>query len=157
MLGCWQEAKRADKVSELLVKIRTKLDVEFFDHITAVLREVETASRLLRDLYDLFPIYKSRVSIIMYYLNIVLPSLMRTMRDMMVYIDNDALPPKTQWTLMVERLGEQGGMTLAARFVMYVEALIQMVRLLSRCGISTSAIGQLLRLTPGLHYTIRRP
>ena len=40
--------------------------------------------------------------------------------------------PTTQWTLMVERLGDQGGMSLPTRFVMYVDMLVQLVRLLSR-------------------------
>lgn len=34
--------------------------------------------------------------------------------------------------LMHERLNEQGGMSLALRFVMYVDFLVQCVRLLSR-------------------------
>jgi hypothetical protein len=40
------------------------------------------------------------------------------MRDMMIYIDNDALPASTQWVLLNERLSEEGGMGLATRFVM---------------------------------------
>ena len=36
--------------------------------------------------------------------------------------------------LMHERLNEQGGMSLALRFVMYVDFLVQCVRLLSRWG-----------------------
>lgn len=34
--------------------------------------------------------------------------------------------------LMHERLSEQGGMSLALRFVMYVDFLVQLVRLLMR-------------------------
>jgi hypothetical protein len=132
LLGCWREAQRADKVSSQLLRIRNAVGLEFYDHITAILREVESSSRLLRDLYDLFPIYRTRVPIILYYLNVVLPSLCKTLQEMMIYIDNAGLPPKAQWTLMVERLGAQGGMSLAARFVMFVELLIQLVRLLSK-------------------------
>lgn len=51
---------------------------------------------------------------------------------MMAYIDHDAFPARTQWTLMCERLGDQGGMTIATRFAMYVEFLVQLVRLLRR-------------------------
>ncbi|KAG4440300.1 hypothetical protein IFR05_004207 [Cadophora sp. M221] len=123
LLGAWREALRADKAVVHLLRIRTVLDLEFYDHITAVLREIESASRLLRDLYDLFPIYRSRVPIIVYYLDIILPSLERTIKNMMVYIDNDVFPARTQWTLMVERLGDQGGMSLPTRFVMYVDLL----------------------------------
>ncbi|KAL5313913.1 hypothetical protein ACEPPN_018336 [Leptodophora sp. 'Broadleaf-Isolate-01'] len=122
LLGAWREALRADKAVVQLLRIRTVLDLEFYDHITAVLREIESASRLLRDLYDLFPIYRSRVPIIIYYLDIILPSLERTIKNMMAYIDNDAFPARTQWTLMVERLGDQGGMSLPTRFVIYLDA-----------------------------------
>lgn len=37
-----------------------------------------------------------------------------------------------QWMLMHERLSEQGGMSLALRFAMYVDFLVQLVRLLMR-------------------------
>jgi hypothetical protein len=132
LLGCWQEARRADKVAGLLLQIRITLEVEFFDHITAVLKEIESASRLLRDLYDLFPIYRSRVPMIVYYLNVILPSLQKTLQQMMIYVDNEGISARSQWTLMYERMGDQGGMTLAARFVMFVDFLVQLVRLLSR-------------------------
>lgn len=132
LLGCWREAQRADKAAVQLLRIRASVELDFYDHITAVLKQVESASRLLRDLYDLFPIYRSRVPIIVYYLNIILPSFCTTIQKMMAYIDNDALPARTQWTLMHQTLSEQGEMSLAARFVMYVDMLVQLVRLLSR-------------------------
>jgi hypothetical protein len=132
--GCWREAQRADKVADGLLRIRTQLDLEFYDQISAVLREVESTSRLLRDLHDLFPIYRTRLPIIVYYLNVILPSLQRTMKEMTFYLEHENLPARAQWTLMSDRLNQQGGMTMAARFVMYVELLVQLVRLLSRCG-----------------------
>ena len=132
--GCWREAQRADRVAEGLLRTRTILDLEFYDQISAILREVESTSRLLRDLHDLFPIYRSRVPIIFYYLHVILPSLVRTLKEMKFYLDNDNLPARTQWTLMSNRLNEQGGITLAARFALFVEFLVQLVRLLSRCG-----------------------
>ncbi|KAE8452363.1 hypothetical protein EG329_001063 [Mollisiaceae sp. DMI_Dod_QoI] len=125
LLGCWQEAQRADKVAAHLQRIRNTLELEFFEHISAVLKEVESASRLLRDLYDLFPIYSSRVPMVIYYLNVILPSFCKTLQQMIIYVDNDAISTRSQWTLMYERMGEQGGMSLAARFVMYVEFLVQ--------------------------------
>jgi hypothetical protein len=133
LYGCWQEARRADKISSRLLVIRTELD-EHYDHISAVLKEVECSSRLLRDLYDLFPIYQNRVPMVLYYLQIILPTMSKTMRDMAIYIENDELSTKVQWVLMNDRLSAQGGMTLAQRFSMYCEALVQTVRLLSRCG-----------------------
>ncbi|RDL42259.1 Uncharacterized protein BP5553_02238 [Venustampulla echinocandica] len=128
LFGCWQEARRADKVADKLLVVRTALDPEYYENISAVLKEVESASRLLRDLYDLFPIYRSRVPVVLYYLNVILPTLCKSMRDMMIYIDNEELPIRTQWTLMSQRLSDQGGITLAQRFAMYCEALISLIR-----------------------------
>ncbi|KAF8865488.1 hypothetical protein BDZ45DRAFT_711116 [Acephala macrosclerotiorum] len=146
LLGCWREAQRADKVAAHLVRIRNTLELEFFEHITAVLKEIESSSRLLRDLYDLFPIYRSRVPMIVYYLNVILPSYCKTLQQMTVYVDNDGLPARSQWVLMYERMGEQGGMTLAARFVMFVDFLVQMVRLLSRSPLYDPTTLELLRM-----------
>lgn len=138
--GCWQEAQRADKVAVILLDLRTALKPEYYENISAVLKEIESASRLLRDLYDLFPIYRARVPVVIYYLNIILPTFQKTMRDMLIYIDNGELPARTRWTLMSQRLSDQGGTTLAQRFVMYCEALVQTVRLLSRCGLAFSLL-----------------
>ena len=132
LLGCWREAQRGDKAALHLLRLRMVLGLEYTEHINAVLREVESSSRLLRDLYDLVPIYRARVAMIVYFLNVILPSLYKTLRDMMIYMDNDSLTERSQWTLMCDRMGEQGKMTLAARHVMYNEFLVQLIRLLGR-------------------------
>jgi hypothetical protein len=138
--GCWWEARRCDLVAAALLRIRAALSLDFYNPITDLLREVESTSRLLRDLYDLFPVYKSSVPTLIYYLNVLLPCLCKTLRDMMIYIDNDALPPLTQWALVNERLAEQGGMSLTERFVMYIEFLVQLVRLLSRYDLKSISL-----------------
>ncbi|EHK99211.1 hypothetical protein M7I_4893 [Glarea lozoyensis 74030] len=152
LFGCWQEARRADKISARLLVIRTELD-EHYEHISAVLKEVECSSRLLRDLYDLFPIYRSRVPMVLYYLQIILPTMCKTMRDMTIYIENDALTIKDQWVVMNNRLSAQGGMTLAQRFLMYCEALVQTVRLLSRSPLYDPTSLELLRVR---HMRLRK-
>ncbi|KAH8652804.1 hypothetical protein BGZ60DRAFT_533663 [Tricladium varicosporioides] len=132
LFGCWQEAKRADKIAALLLTLRTDLEGLYYDDITNLFRQAECSSRLLRDLFDIFPIYQSRVPLIRYYLHVILPTMSKTMRDMCIYIDNEDLPKRRQWTLMEERLGDQADMTLVERFIMYCEALVQIIRLLSR-------------------------
>ena len=114
--GCWQEARRCDRVATELLRIRNSTDL--WTPVTFLLREVETTSRLLRDLHDLFPIYRSRISIVVYYLTVILPCLQKTLRDIMIYIDHEAIPAPTQWELLNQRLNDQGGMGLAPRFVM---------------------------------------
>lgn len=135
LYGCWQEARRCDKVATRLLLLRSKNEVDdYYDDITILLREVESSSRLLRDLYDLFAIYRSRIPYIHYYLTIILPSMSKTMRDMLVFIDNEQLPTRLQWTLMGEKWIESSELGLSNRFQMYCDALIQLIRLLGRCG-----------------------
>lgn len=116
--GCWWEAERCDRVATYLIRLRRDLNGEYDDEVTALLAGVESTSRILRDAHDLFPFYRPRVLLVLYYLHIVLPCLSRTLRDMMIYISHDELPPSRKWVLMNERLSDQGGMPLASRFVM---------------------------------------
>jgi hypothetical protein len=83
----WREAQRVDKIAASLASLRATLDIELTDHIMAVFREVESTSRLLRDIYDLFPVYRSRVPIILYYLNVLLPSLSTSLKDIAFYLE----------------------------------------------------------------------
>jgi hypothetical protein len=117
-LGCWKEAQRCDLVAVQLLRIRRELTVESYDQITQLVVEVEATSRILRDIYDLFRLYRARTQVVMYYLQLVLGCLQKTMRDMMVYISNDELLSGRQWVLMKERLGDQGDMSLIERFVL---------------------------------------
>ncbi len=130
--GCWREAQRADKVAMALTKIRAALNDEFFESITAVIRELESISSLLRDLYDLFPIYRARVPIMVYYLNIVLPSLAESSEQMLSNFDSSAFPARIRWERGSQKLGDQGGMSIAARLVMFSDFLVQLIRLLTR-------------------------
>jgi hypothetical protein len=86
--GCWQEARRVDMIIVELLSLRTTLAPEFYEQITAAIEATEICSRLLRDIYDLFPIYRSRVPMLIYYLKVFLPSLQKTARDMKIYLDN---------------------------------------------------------------------
>jgi hypothetical protein len=116
--GCWHEAERCDRVALQLQRIRGQLIVDAYNDITRLLLEVEATSRLLRDVYDLFWLYRERAYVVEYYLNLILACLQRTLRDMMVYVDNDGLPPGRQWVLMIENLGDQGYISLSDRFVL---------------------------------------
>ncbi|TAQ88521.1 hypothetical protein B7494_g3173 [Chlorociboria aeruginascens] len=129
LFGCWREAERCRRVATELVRIRNALNLESFEDISAVLNEIESASRLLRDLHDLFPIYRSRVHFVIYYLSVILPCLCKTLRDMLIYVDNSALVPRAQWSLMYERMGEQGGMPLAARSPLYDPTSLELLRI----------------------------
>jgi hypothetical protein len=117
-LGCWQEAERCDRVATQLLRIRGEITSESFEEITQLVVEVEATSRILRDIYDLFRLYRARTPIVTYYLTLVLGCLQKTLRDMMIYISNDELLSGRQWVLMNERLGDQGDISLIERFVL---------------------------------------
>lgn len=116
--GCWQEAERCDRAATQLLRIRRELTVESFEEITQLVVEVEATSRILRDIYDLFRLYRARTVIVIYYLTLVLGCLQKTLRDMTIYISNDELLSGRQWVLMNERLGDQGDISLIERFVL---------------------------------------
>ncbi|KAB8291130.1 hypothetical protein EYC80_009818 [Monilinia laxa] len=154
--GCWLEADRADHVATELLRIRNILSPitspsssnpsSDYETQTAILRHVEQASRLLRDLHDLFPIYRSRAPLLVYDLTVLLPCLQKSLRDMLAFLRCEDFAPRMQWMLMHERLNEQGGMSLALRFVMYVDFLVQLVRLLMRSPTYDPTTLELLRM-----------
>ena len=131
-LWCWQEARRADQVGSALLRIRDNIGLDFYEATTALLREVESSSRLLRDLYDLFPIYRPQVPTVSQHLAVILPSFQKILKDMIIYLDHENLPALDKWNTMNERLGGQDGMNLTQCFVLYIEYLVQNIRLLSR-------------------------
>ena len=131
-LQYWTEAQRADRVVAALTHVRAALGNEFFENISALLRGVETVSILLRDMCDLLSIYSTRIQIIVPYLNILLPSMSQSFQQMLKYLEHEAIIPKARWTSLSERLEEQGQMSNAARVNMFVEYLIQLIRLLTK-------------------------
>ncbi|KIN01859.1 hypothetical protein OIDMADRAFT_120606 [Oidiodendron maius Zn] len=145
-LGCWQEAERCDRAATQLLRIRRELTVESFEEVTQLVVEVEATSRILRDIYDLFRLYRARTVIVTYYLTLVLGCLQKTLRDMMIYISNDELLSGRQWVLMNERLGDQGDISLIERFILYFNFLVQCIRLFSRSPLYDPALLQSLRL-----------
>ena len=130
--GVWREATRADKTAHHLNRIRDAFSEEHFAPITAVLREVEASSRLLRDFHDLWPLYPARGARLSYYLHVLLPCYCRSLRDMLVFLDNAGLSTAAQWTLMMDRLDGQAGYTLPERFVLYFDFLVQLIRNLTQ-------------------------
>ncbi|KAH7321853.1 hypothetical protein BKA65DRAFT_408802 [Rhexocercosporidium sp. MPI-PUGE-AT-0058] len=132
--GCLSEARRADQIVVALWGVRKELGNEFYDVITAVSRETESVSQLLRELQDLFLMYPPRVSFIVCFLDVLLPSLERTLKDMSTYL-NEPLPIRSRWELLNEKLVEQSGMSIAARITMFVDLLAQLARFLSRSSL----------------------
>jgi hypothetical protein len=66
VFGCWQEARRADKVITMISSLRTSLDPNQDREISSVMKEIESSSRLMRGLNDLLPHYQTRIPIVTY-------------------------------------------------------------------------------------------
>lgn len=124
--GCCIEAERADRVAFCLKGLRDALEghQHLHPHLTAVIDELQNTSRLLRDLADKSQVHISQVPVMIDYLNVILPCLCRTLRDIMGYYEDKSMSKDNRWRTMYHRMGaELPGTTLPARFVMYNQFL----------------------------------
>ncbi|KAI0404988.1 hypothetical protein F4802DRAFT_597665 [Xylaria palmicola] len=122
--GCCVEAERADRVGFCLQGLRNSLPEHLHPHLTAVIDQLQITSRLLRDLADKSQIHLSQVPVMIDYLNVILPCLCRTLRDIMGYYEDKFMSKEHRWRTMYHVMSnELPGTTLPARFVMYNQFL----------------------------------
>ncbi len=132
LLLCWRVAEKADKIAAALYRIRSEVDVAYVQELAIVTRQVHLTSRLLRDIFDLSPIYLERVRFVQEYLSIIFPCLRRTLEDIWYRLGDPDHSLQRVWIDLYEDLTEQGDIRLEERFVLYNDFLVQLVRLLSR-------------------------
>jgi hypothetical protein len=131
--GCCREAERAELVAFGLEGLRAALPESFHGHITALTEEIRTSSRLLRDLADRSQVHVSRVAVVLDYLNVVLPCLSRSLRDITSHYEDKALSREIRWRKMYNKMTEEaGGLQLPQRFVLYNHFLVLLRQLLTR-------------------------
>ncbi|KAI0187335.1 hypothetical protein EV127DRAFT_149772 [Xylaria flabelliformis] len=122
--GCCVEAERADRVGFCLQGLRNALPEHLHPHLTAVIDQLQLTSQLLRDLADKSQVHLSQVPVMIDYLNVILPCLCRTLRDIMGYYEDKFLSKEHRWRTMYHIMSnELPGTTLPARFVMYNQFL----------------------------------
>ncbi|KAF2973406.1 hypothetical protein GQX73_g5 [Xylaria multiplex] len=102
--GCCIEAERADRVGYCLQGLRNALPENLHSHLTAVIDQLQITSQLLRDLADKSQIHLSQVPVMIDYLNVILPCLCRTLRDIMGYYEDKFLSKEHRWRTMYHRL-----------------------------------------------------
>lgn len=131
--GCCHEADRADIVGFNLQGLRNSLPTSFHPHINGIIEEIHSTSRLLRDLSEQAQIHISQLTAVFDYLNVILPCLCRTLRDIMTFIEDKSMNREHRWRAMYHKLGnELPGTTLPARFIMYNQFLRLLQDLLTR-------------------------
>ncbi|OTB15944.1 hypothetical protein K445DRAFT_104698 [Daldinia sp. EC12] len=131
--GCFHEADRADMVGLNLQGLRNCLSEQFHAHLSGVIEEIFNTSRLLRDLAEQAQIHVSQLPAVFDYLNVILPCLCKTLRDIMSFYEDKSMNKEHRWRTMYHKLGnELPGTTLPARFIMYNQFLRLLQELLTR-------------------------
>ncbi|KAM4055017.1 hypothetical protein HRG_005830 [Hirsutella rhossiliensis] len=131
--GCCLEAERSDFVSCLLEGLCLALNDTSDPHLKTVIEEVRAGSRILRELADLSQIHQDRVPLILEPLNIVLPCLSRSLRDIAAYYGDRTRPRASRWRNMYHKMtNEAGGLPLPGRFIVYNQHLSLVRALLIR-------------------------
>lgn len=136
--GCCREAERADLVALGLDQLRAALPEALHGHIVMLSEEIRGTSRLLRDLADRSQVHYARVPIVVNHLNVILPCLSRSLRDITTHYEDKTHTREMRWRKMYHRMTEEaGGLPLPQRFVLYNHFLTLLKQLLTKYAFST--------------------
>ncbi|KJZ73496.1 hypothetical protein HIM_07052 [Hirsutella minnesotensis 3608] len=131
--GCCIEAERSDIVSYRLDGLRHALHETSNPHLTAIIEEVRAGANILRELADLSQIHQDRVPLILDPLNVALPCLSRSLRDITTYLEDRTRSKVERWRNMYHTMTrEGGGLALPGRFMAYNHFLSSVRDLLTR-------------------------
>ncbi|KAI1442018.1 hypothetical protein F5Y02DRAFT_430310 [Annulohypoxylon stygium] len=131
--GCFLEADRADMVGLNLQGLRNALPEKFHPHMSGIIDEIYNTSRLLRDIAEQAQIHLTQLPAVFDYLNVILPCLCKTLRDIMAFYEDKSMNKEHRWRTMYYKLGnELPGTTLPARFIMYNQFLRLLQDLMTR-------------------------
>lgn len=101
--------------------------------MVALIEEIRRSSQLLRELADHSRMHSSRAAIVVNHLNVILPCLSKTLRDITSYYEDKTMTRETRWRKMYhDMMKEAGGLCLHQRFLMYNHFLVLLVFLLVR-------------------------
>ena len=131
--GAIREAERATLVAIRLQGLRNSIADSLHPHLDGLIEGVQMTALYLRDVADKSQVYLYRVPEVIDYLNIVLPCLSLTLRDITAYYEDTSRRKESRWRLMYHKMSDElVGTTLPARFVMYNQFLTSLLLLLSR-------------------------
>ncbi|KAI1023153.1 hypothetical protein LB503_000702 [Fusarium chuoi] len=131
--GCCLEAERADRVAVQLLGLRNALGEGTHTHLLMTMEEVSISGQLLRDLAEYSKVHFSRVPVVLDYLEILLPCLSRSLRDITTYYEDRTLTKENRWRKMYHSMTQEaGGLSLPQRFILYNRFLSLLRELLLR-------------------------
>ncbi|KAL6869888.1 hypothetical protein ACO1O0_001220 [Amphichorda felina] len=119
--GCCLEAQRCDTVALQLEALRNALmSGPSPVHLTPIIDGVRASGRFLRELADLSQVHQDRLPVVLNHLNIILPCLSRTLRDITGHYEDRSLTKKNRWRTMYHKMMEEAdGTPLSQRFSIY--------------------------------------
>lgn len=97
-----------------------------------LIEEVWQSGRVLRELADRGHVHVSRVPVVSNHLNVVLPGLSRSLRDIAGYYDDKTVTRELRWRKMYHEMKKEADMELLQRFQLYNRFLSLLVGLLAR-------------------------
>ncbi|KAL6358306.1 hypothetical protein LRP88_08489 [Fusarium phalaenopsidis] len=131
--GCLLEAQRADKVAFHLVGLRNSLPEAPHAHLVVTTEEIRISAQLLRELAEYSQTHFSRVPVVLDYLEIILPCLSRSLRDITTHYEDRTLTKENRWRKMYHSMTQEaGGLSLPQRFILYNHFLTLLRELLTR-------------------------
>lgn len=130
---CWWEAKAAADIGAALTRIKQELDKNSKADITNVIDELQQNESRLRDISDYLRIYQNREYLVKDYLDLILPSLKKTLMDIYVLLAELRTTTFVKvWNKILMRMSLESNNSLHTRLIMYKTLLMQLSRLLSR-------------------------
>ncbi|KAH7269809.1 uncharacterized protein BKA55DRAFT_588418 [Fusarium redolens] len=131
--GCCLEAERADRVAVQLLGLRNALGEGTHTHLLMTMEEISISGQLLRELAEYSKVHFSRVPVVLDYLEILLPCLSRSLRDITTYYEDRTLTKENRWRKMYHSMTQEaGGLSLPQRFILYNRFLSLLRELLLR-------------------------
>lgn len=100
--------------------------------MNAVIEEIRRSAGLLRDLADHSHVHVSRAPVVANHLNVVLPCMSKSLRDITGYYDDKTITRENRWRKMYHEMQKEGELPLPQRFMMYNHFLTLLLFLLTR-------------------------
>ncbi|KAG8165168.1 hypothetical protein KVR01_005443 [Diaporthe batatas] len=140
--GCFLEADRADRVAQGLDALRQSLAHSFHGPMILLAEEIWQSGRVLRELADRGHVHASRAAAVANHLNVVLPGLSKSLRDIAGHYDDKTVTRELRWRRMYHEMKKEAdGMELLHRFQLYNRFLSLLVGMLVRGGGDKAAPG----------------
>jgi hypothetical protein len=97
-----------------------------------LIEEVWQSGRVLRELADRGHVHMSRVTVVANHLNVVLPGLSKSLRDIAGYYDDKTVTRELRWRKMYHEMKKEADLELLHRFQLYNRFLSLLAGLLAR-------------------------